>query len=434
VTITTILDRRIEKKKWTKTRVYTLISLAVMLILVSYRFAFTGNKSTLKVDSERISIASVQKGDFQEYVPVDGIVSPGETIYLDIIQGGMVERVFVEDGTEVKKGDTLAKLSNTNLELEYINRETQMFDIMNNLQNSKATLDKNRIELQKQLMEVNYKIEVLKRRYDVNKELVKGGAISENEYAESKREYDYLMNQKKLTISAYALDSVFIATQMQTLNSGILRMRNNLSAIHKILDQLYITAPVSGQLSSLNATAGELKKPGDKMGQIDVQDYYKIRVNIDERYVAKVYAGQEAIVEYMGKNYELKVSRILPEVKEGTFVINLLFGRAVPEGIKRGQNLPVKVKFGGISEALMIPRGAFYQSSGGNWIYVLDDKQQKAVKRNIRIGRQNAEAYEVLEGLEEGEKVIVSTYKSFNDKDELILNTKKYTNDKNNRP
>lgn len=417
------LDKTITRKKWTTTKLWLLSGGAVLVVAICYSLFFSSNKSVLKIDEERITVSKAWKGDFQEYVPVDGMVSPGQTIYLDIIQGGMVEKVFIEDGATIKKGDTLVKLSNSNLELEYINRETQMFDILNNLQTSKATLDKNKIELQNKLMELNYKMEIAAKRYEGNKELRKTGAISENEYADSKREHDYLQNQKKVAINAYNIDSAYIAAQMLTLNKSILRMDNNLSVIHKILDQLYVVAPIGGQLSSLDATVGQLKKPGDKLGQIDVMDYYKIIVKMDERYVSKVFAGQEAVMDYMGKNYALKVSRILPEVKDGTFFIYLLFDGAVPDGIKRGQNIPVKFKFGGVAKAIMVSRGAFYQSTGGNWAYVLDG--DKATKRNIKIGRQNVDTYEVLEGLEEGETIITSTYKAYNDKDQLILNNKK---------
>ncbi len=420
-----VLDRIKEKKKWTKTRLYLLGAGVMLLIIVSYGFLISNKKSSLNVETERLLTSKVWKGNFQEFIPVDGTVLPGETIYLDVIQGGMVEKVFVEDGAKVKKGDTLVKLSNANLELEYINRETQMFDILNNLQSSKAALEKNRLDLQKQLLELNYKIDVSQKKYDTDKKLVDDKYISANEFAETKREYDFLLHQKEIAISAHRLDSAYIATQMETLNSGIARMRTNLNSIHKILDQLYITAPISGQLSSLSANTGELKQAGDKLGQIDVQNFYKVKASVDERYVSRVFVNQPAVVEYNGKNYNLSISQILPEVKDGTFSVNMLFADSIPEGIKRGQNLAVKMKFGGVSKALMIARGAFYQSTGGNWIYVTDAGQHTASKRNIRIGRQNVDAYEVLEGLEEGEQVIISSYKAYNEKDELILDNKK---------
>jgi HlyD family secretion protein len=208
---------------------------------------------------------------------------------------------------------------------------------------------------------------------------------------------------------------------MQTLNAGIDRMRNNLQAIHRIMDQLYIIAPLSGQLSALDAMVGELKQPGDKLGQIDIMKFYKIKVVLDERYVSKVETGQTAYLEYIDRQYELKVSKIFPEVKDGLFSINLLFKDTIPPGIKRGQNIPVRMEFGTATKGLMVSRGAFYQSTGGNWIYVLNEDGSKAQKRIIKTGRQNGDAYEVLEGLDEGETVIVSSYKSYNDKDELIL-------------
>jgi HlyD family secretion protein len=362
----------------------------------------------------------VYRDDFQEYVPVDGIVSPAESIYLDIALGGTIERKYVEDGAIVKSGDTIVKLFNAEQELEFANKETQMFEILNNLQASKAGLEKRSIEMQSEQMQLNYKLEVIGKKYETDKELRKAGVISEYEFIETKREYEYLQKQMEIANAAYKTDSVYILKQIRALNNSIGRMKGNMAIVNKIFNACYIIAPASGQISALEATVGELKKPGDKLGQVDMMGQYKIVVRMDERYISRVFNGQEAIVEYTGKTYPLTVSKILPEVKDGTFPLHLLFTGNVPEGIKRGQNLPVKIKFGNMKKALIVKRGAFYQSTGGNWIFVISNN--KATKREIKIGRQNSDSYEVLEGLEAGEQVIVSSYKHFEDKDILQFN------------
>ncbi len=399
------------------------IAIAVGVIaLISYSFVFIGSASTLNIHDERLTYSKVSLGEFQEYIPVDGIVTPGETIYLDVVQGGVVEKVYVEDGINVHKGDTLIRLYNASQELDYMMRETQMLDIMNNLQIAKSTLDKNKIELQKRLAEVNYRMDVLQKKLDVDNELLKTGGISKMEHSETQKEYEYHQCERQFIQAESTIDSVSMVRQMNILNESIARMSRNLNAIHKMPGQYYITAPIGGQLSALGAKTGELKKTGDKVGQIDAQEYYKIQVNMDEHYVGRVFTGQAATVQYLGKNYTLRVSKILPEVKEGTFLVDMVFTSTQPTGIKRGQSLPVRLEFGATTKTLIIDKGAFFSYTGGSWIYVVDAGRQIAVRRNIHLGRQNDEQYEVLSGLDEGERVIVSSYRNFNDKEQLILN------------
>lgn len=415
------MDRKISRRNSIGAKALVIIS-AVLIALVSYGFVFTGTASVLKVNDERLTYSRVKLEEFQEYLPVDGIVTPGETIYLDVIQGGVVEKVYVEDGTTVSKGDTLIRLYNADLELEYMMRETQMLDIMNNLQTSKSALSKIYIELQRKLTEVNYKVDILKKKAEMNNELLKSSGLSKMDCELTQKEYEYQVRVRQFMLAEAAIDSTSIARQEKMLNKSIARMYDNLNAIHKIPGQFYITAPISGQLSALSAVTGELKKMGDKAGQIDAQEYYKIQVNMDEHYVGRVYTGQAATVAYLGMSYALKVTKILPEVKDGTFRVDMAFIGAQPEGIKRGQSLPVHMEFSVPSKTLVIDKGAFYPYTGGSWIYVVDEKRNTAERRKIRIGRQNDDSYEVLSGLEAGERVIVSSYRDFNDKEQLILN------------
>jgi len=415
------MDRKLERKRWSKPKRYAVIGLSLVLVAGAYGLLFAGHSSVLKIDGSRISVSKVWKGNFRDYVPVDGMVLPGQTLYLDAIQGGVVARIYVDDGSTVHQGDTLVKLSNTNLELEYMNRETQLFDILYNLQNTKVALEKNLITAKKELAALDHSIALAGKQYEVNKALFEQNLIARNEYLESEQEYHHLLVQRVLLLSSQRLDSGFMSSQMQTLNSGIENMNRHMNAIHHMADQLYIIAPIGGQLSALDAVAGQLKKQGDRMGQIDVLQFYKIKVMLDERYVSRVQPGQPARLEYLGKQYGLVVTKVFPEVKEGLFSIDLLFKDTVPTGIKRGQNIPVQLEFGQSTNGLMISKGAFYQATGGNWIYVLDEQGKRACKRLIKTGRQNGDAYEILEGLAEGETVITSSYQNYNDKDELVL-------------
>ncbi|MDY0103486.1 MAG: efflux RND transporter periplasmic adaptor subunit [Lentimicrobium sp.] len=415
------MDRIIEKKKWTRSRIL-FISLGFMgIILLLWMLFFRDNRSRLYVDFKQVSVAMVEKGKFQEYIPVDGIVFPRNTFFIDAVQGGIVEAVYVEDGSILKKGDPILKLANANMELSYMDQETRMYDAINNLANTRISIEQLRYTRQKEVTQLNYEIDQLRTDFRRKEQFFRDKLISAKEFEDAKRDYDYKIHQLEITINLRKLDSVSGVSQSIQIASSMERMYNNLALLKRNMDNMTIKSPIDGKLSSFQVEIGQTKSAGEHLGQIDMMDGIKLRANIDERYISRVFNGQEAECELGGEPYTLEISKIYTNVTNGSFQVDLLFTEKDPIGLKRGQTVQLKLQFSGATDALIIKRGGFFQETGGNWIYVLDKDENSAVKRSIRIGRQNANHYEVLEGLDEGEKVIVSSYDIFNSREKLIF-------------
>lgn len=415
------MDRIIEKKKWTKGRIAAIAAAVLVLFLVVWMLFIRDNRSRLYVDYNQLSIAVVEKGKFQEFIPVDGIVFPRTTIFIDAVQGGIVEEVFVEDGAMLKKGDPILKLANANMELSYMDQETRMYDAINNLANTRISLEQLRYTRQKEITQLNYEIDRLKIDFRRKEQFFKDKLISEKEYEDALRDYNYSLKQLEITLNLRKLDSISGVSQSNQIASSMQRMNNNLALLQRNMDNMTIKSPVDGKLSSFLVEIGQTKTAGEQLGQIDMMDGIKLRANIDERYISRVFTGQEAECEISGKTYSLEISKIYTNVTNGSFQVDLLFKAEEPEGVKRGQTIQLKVKFSGATDALIVRRGGFFQETGGNWIYVLDKEESSAVKRAIKIGRQNTTHYELLEGLEEGDKVIISSYDNFNSREKLIF-------------
>lgn len=415
------MDRIIEKKKWTKGRIAAIAAAVLVLLLVVWMLFIRDNRSRLYVDYNQLSIAVVEKGKFQEFIPVDGIVFPRTTIFIDAVQGGIVEEVFVEDGAMLKKGDPILKLANANMELSYMDQETRMYDAINNLANTRISLEQLRYTRQKEITQLNYEIDRLKTDFRRKEQFFKDKLISEKEYEDALRDYNYSLKQLEITLNLRKLDSISGVSQSNQIASSMQRMNNNLALLQRNMDNMTIKSPVDGKLSSFLVEIGQTKTAGEQLGQIDMMDGIKLRANIDERYISRVFTGQEAECEISGKTYSLEISKIYTNVTNGSFQVDLLFKAEEPEGVKRGQTIQLKVKFSGATDALIVRRGGFFQETGGNWIYVLDKEESSAVKRAIKIGRQNTTHYELLEGLEEGDKVIISSYDNFNSREKLIF-------------
>ena len=388
---------------------------------VLYGFFLGDRRSKLNVDTERITIAIVKKGLFKESIPIIGNVLPITTIYLDAVEGGRVERRYVEAGTLVQKGDTILKLSNTNLLLDIMYREAQLFEQSNNLRNSRLLMEQNRLALRQELAELTFNIKQQKRTFERNTELVKNYLISQEEYEAAKDEYDYLLQRRELTLETQKQDSLFRQTQIEQLEASLKRMESNLEIAKQKLDDLVIRAPITGALTSLNAEIGESKAAGERLGQIDVLEGFKVRAAIDEHYLHRIEIDRSGTFNFASKTYRLTVKKIYPEVREGRFEVDMEFAGVEPEGIKRGQTLHIRLDLGDLSEAILLSKGGFYQSTGGQWVYILDESGKSAIKRETRLGRQNPDVYEVLEGLEPGERVITSSYDNFGDFEKLIL-------------
>lgn len=415
------MDRKIEKKFWTKKRIIQLSAVSALVIVLFYVIITTDTSSKLNVNLDRISISEVTNGPFQVYIPVTGNILPINTVYLDAVEGGRVEDVIREAGSMVEKGDTILILANTDLLLNIMNREAQLYEQRNNLRNTRLLMEQNSLALEGQLAELEFEKSSSARKFKQNKELYERGLISEEEFEVSKERFDYYDTRYDLTLKTQRQDSLFRNLQIEMLEASVDRIQNNLDFIRGNLDNLVLRAPVSGLLTSLNAEIGESKSRGERLGQIDILDGYKVRAEIDEYYIARLEAGLVAKSDLAGKTYALKVTKIYPEVREGRFQVDLEFVDDMPPDIRRGQTLHIRLALGDLTECRQVARGGFYQNTGGNWAYVLDESGDFAVKKEIKLGRMNPKMFEVLEGLEEGDRVITSSYDNFGDVDKLVL-------------
>ena len=415
------MDRPIEKKKWTVRKILSISAIAVFLFFLVYLFFFRDKQSRLYVNQDQLSIAMVLEDKFQEFIPTDGVVYPKNTVYIDAVQGGIVEAVYVEDGAILKKGDPILKLMNANMELSTMEQETRMLDAINNLQNTKIQLEQSRFIREKEMADLTYRLQQARTDYERKKMLIENDVISRKDWEDSEREFLGLKRQIELSRELQKLDSVFAYSQINQINQSILRMGQNLELLRKTIENLNIKAPADGKLSSFSAEIGEIKQAGEHLGQIDMMDGYKLKARIDERYIARVFKGQPAEFDLNSQTYTLEISKIYTDVTNGTFEVDLLFVGEAPKNIKRGQTVQLRVIFSSATDAIIVKRGGFFQETGGNWIYVVDPSGEFATKRNISIGRQNTRYYEVKEGLDPGENVIVSSYSSFGGKDKLIF-------------
>jgi len=414
-------DRRIEKKRWTLRNIALVSGGGLFLLAILYYLVLGDHRSRLNVEAEKITISEVTRGQFQEFDPVQGTVQPIQTFFLDAVEGGRVDSTFVEAGSFVKQGDRILKLVNMNLQLDVLYREALLFEQINNARNTRLAIEQNTLSLRGQLTDVTYQIQRLLRQDARDSVLLKKGLISAQEFQSVNDEHMYWLQKRLLTIDNIRTDSILRHTQIEQLDASVKRMQNNLDLVKRSMDNLVVRAPISGQLTSRSAEIGESKSPGQRLGQIDVLDGFKVRAPIDEFYIARVNPGQKGETDLNGKTYSLRVSKVYPEVRDGRFEVDMLFDGGPPSGIRRGQTLQIRLELGDLAEAVMVPRGGFYQKTGGQWIYVVDGSGTFATKRPLKLGRQNPQVFEVLEGLEPGERVVTSSYDNFGDIDKLVL-------------
>jgi HlyD family secretion protein len=415
------MDRVLEKKKWTPKKIAMIAAAALFGFFIIYLLFFRDKSSRLYVDKDKLTVAMVQQGRFQEFIPVDGVVQPLVTIYVDAVFGGRVEEIFVRDGAAVQEGDRILRLSNLSMEMQYIQQENHALEVLNNYQNTQLNLERNKFVLESQLADLDYQLDFASKDFQRKKQFFNEGVIPLEEYENAERDYNHALRRLDIAKRTMRHDSVYTITQLASIKQSIDHMQENIRMLNRNLENLVVRAPISGQLSSFNSEVGETKNAGENLGQIDQTDGYKLRARIDERYVSRTYLGQNAEFEYGGNTYSLEISKIYSNITGGAFEVDLQFMDEAPEALRRGQTIQLRLQFSGVAEALIIPRGGFYQETGGNWIYVLDASGSQATKRRIRIGRQNIHHYEVLEGLEPGEQVIVSSYDGFGAKDRLIF-------------
>ncbi len=415
------MDRMIQKPVWYKRRPVWYAAAAAVLLVFIYIFFLSDTSSKLNVNSDKISIEEVKRDVFQDFMSSIGTVYPIRTIYLDAQEGGRIDEILVEEGSMVKTGEAILRLSNPNLNLSIMNSEAELAEKSNFLRNTQVTLEQNKLDLRRQILELNYRMMQLQRNYDNSKKFYEQNLISNDEYRVAKENYEFALASKNLLLERQAQDSIYRKIQMDQLEESLSRMRENISLVRQRLTNLTVCAPVDGQLGMLDAEIGEQKTQGQRLGLINDLSAFKVQADIDEHYISRITTGLVADFEFDNKSYQLKVKKVYPEVRNGKFLIDLTFTAEMPKDIRTGQTFRVKLQLGESKEAMLIPRGGFYQSTGGQWIFVVDKSGKFATKRNIKIGRQNPQYYEVLEGLEPGEQVVISSYESYGDVDKLIL-------------
>ncbi|MCG7858134.1 HlyD family efflux transporter periplasmic adaptor subunit [Flavihumibacter sediminis] len=418
------MDRVIEKKQWTPRKIWMIIGITALVALIGASYYYTAGASRLNVDTERISINELKKGAFQETIPVNGIVLPVTTIYLDAIEGGRVEEKYVDDGAIMTKGQPILRLSNTDLELSLSNQETQVFNVLTQMQISRNNADQNTITRLNQMAEVDNALKEAERVYQANKRLYDQKAIGSQEYKSSENLHQYQQKRKALTVDILRKDSISSRQQLNQMQQSFERMQNALQLMRRKVGDLVVRAPVDGQLTSLDAEIGQQKNKGERLGQLDVLSGFKVRADIDEHYISRIITGLKGSFNFAGKDYALTIRKVYTQVSGGRFQVDMEFEGEVPKGVRRGQTLQVKLALSEEKQAILLPKGGFYQQTGGNWIYKVSEDGSKAYRVDIQLGMQSPDYYEVLEGLNPGDKVITSSYENFGNNQELILKNK----------
>ncbi|MFT3677036.1 MAG: HlyD family efflux transporter periplasmic adaptor subunit [Chitinophagaceae bacterium] len=415
------MDRVIAKKTWSKKRIITIAGVVGVAALIGASYYFTSGKSRLNVDMERITIGEVKHGTFQEFIPVNGVVLPISTIFLDALEGGRVEEKFVEDGAMMKKGEPILRLSNTDLELSLINQETSVYNLLTQMQISQNAARQNTISKLNQMTDVESTLREAERIYKLNKLLYDKKAIGLQELRQAENNYKYQLEKRRLSEEILTQDSISSKQEVNQASQSYARTQNALGVMRKKVGDLIVRAPVDGQLTSLDAEIGQSKNKGERLGQIDILSGFKVRVEIDEHYISRIYTGLMGQFSFAGKDYKLKIKKVYTQVTNGRFQVDMEFEGEVPAGIRRGQTLQIRLALSDETTALLLPKGGFYQLTGGNWIFKVSEGGNTAYRVDIQLGRQNPDYYEVLQGLKPGDKVVTSSYENYEKMQELVL-------------
>ena len=419
------MDREIEPKKGMRA-VFSKKALpwwigGVVAAFVIYLIARPDVK-TLRVNAETITVNTVKFGEFNDYIRVSGQVQPMTTIQLSPQEGGLVEQIVMEEGSHVNQGDVIVVLSNENLDLQILNSEAELAEKENILRNTLISMEQQKLSLQQERLQLNVDVRRAKRDYDSKKVLYNDQLIAKEDFLQAEEDYQLALDKLELVKNRARQDSLYRSVEIEQMNESLANMRINMQMIRKRKDNLSIKAPIDGELGLLDVVLGQSVGAGTKIGQINNLESYKIEAQIDEHYIDRVMTGLSATFERQGETFDALLRKVYPEVRDGKFKADFKFNGEQPENIRSGQTYYLNLQLGQPTEGLIIPRGSFYQKTGGKWIYVVSDDGTKAMKREIRIGRQNPQYYEVLEGLSEGEKVIVSGYDNFGENDVLVIN------------
>ncbi len=415
------MDKKIEKKKISTVKIVGYLMLAGILLIALYNFFGQDSGSTTTVDRQRLIISEVAEGVFQEFVDVSGTVQPVRTTYLDAVEGGVVQNVFAQSGEMVEAGDTIVVLTNSSLQLSVLQQEAGIYDQINNVRNSRLNLEQNHLNLQKELTDSRTRLELANSSYQRDSVLFAKELISSREFEESELEFKFQNSRFELNYESFRRDSVQMAQQLTQLNQSEERMWRSLDGVQQILDNLIVTAPISGQLSTMELDPGLSIQQGERIGQIDQLDGFKVRAGIDEFYLARVAVGQSGSFDFAGDSYSVVVERVYPVIQDGQFQVDFQFLGEMPQSLRRGQSVRVRLELGDSGTALLLPRGAFFQQTGGNWVFAVDETGNRAVKQAVRLGRSNRDYYEVIEGLEPGQRVVTSSYDVYQQSDLLIF-------------
>jgi HlyD family secretion protein len=416
------MDRKIAGTRSTRIRRagIAVAAAAVAAAAVVYFVVSASSTKSITIARDSVTTSTVTRGEFSDYVPLRGTVTPLRTVYLDAMDGGRVETVFVEEGASVVADQPILQLSNTALQLDVISREAQVSEQVNNLRNTRLAMEQNRLSLRNELTEIDYQIERLAKLAARRTELANAGLIARQDSEDTTDELAYFRTRRANTLESQKTDELMRKSQIARLESNAEQLQKNLIIAHRNLEGLIVKAPIGGQLTSLDAEIGESKTRGQRLGQVDDLQGFKITAPVDEFYLTRLRKDQVAQFKLDGKTYALRVAKIYPEVRDGKFDVDLHFDSLTTlDGLRRGQSLQLRLALGDSSEALLLSNGGFFQDTGGNWVFVLNG--DKATRRDVHLGRRNPELIEVLDGLQPGDRVITSTYTNFIDMNRLVL-------------
>jgi HlyD family secretion protein len=416
------MDKQLKKKTWTVKRVALYGGIAVFVLFIAYQFLFAERRSQLVVEIDKITIATVGRGVFQEFIPQTGTVEPSRTVYLDAVEGGTIKRVVAESGAMLKVGDVILELSNLNREISVLDQESNLTQSINRIRETRLQITQNALSQQGSLITIDNSLATLTPQYQRQKQLYEKKMIARQEFEKTEADYFSNLKRREITYTAYKLDSIDRIRQITQLDQSERKLLQSLNNVGLILDNLVVRAPIDGQLARPQLDVGQNVNSGQRLGQIDILGSFKVRVEIDEIYLPRIQTGLRATTTYNNKDYVLNITYIYPDVAAGgRFAVDMNFVGETPPGIRRGQSLRLRIELGQSSEELLLAVGGFYKDTGGNWVFVLEKDGNRAVKRNVKLGRKNTENFEVLEGLQPGDKVITSSYENFGTNEVLIL-------------
>ncbi|MFZ1685862.1 MAG: efflux RND transporter periplasmic adaptor subunit [Flavobacteriales bacterium] len=414
------MDRAIDTRPARRKRMIALGCAGGILLIAIAFWSSSFTTSRVRVEEAKVQIGTVEKGMFREFIPVTGTVQPIQTVFLDAPEGGTVKQRFVEDGHMVKAGEAIIELSNPQLHMDAINREAQLLDQQNNLRNTRLAMDQQTTRLKDEQLNLEKDLKRLERDQKIDERLAQDSLLAQNTFLGNTENLQYMREKRKLVAANVRSDSLFRLSQVGSITNNLALIDQNLAFLRENLQNLVIKAPIDGQLSGLNVELGQTKQRGERIAQIDVLEGFKVRARIPEHYVSRVSMGLSGTFAHAGKEHAIEIFKVYPEVSNGEFDVDLRFQGAAPDGIRRGQTFQVRLQLSEDMEAVMLPRGPFFQDTGGQWVYVIDT-EGKATKRSVKLGRQNPDMYEVLEGLQPGDRVVTSRYVQFNDADELLI-------------